>query len=326
MNPISRRARLSALAKINLDLRVLGRRADGYHDLRTVFQTVSLADSLEIEFTQAPETSITLRSSIDIPDNLVSRAAALLMDAMKTTGRVEMSLQKRIPMGAGLGGGSSDAAAVLLALPVLAGRRVPLETLLAIGACLGSDVPFFLLGGTAAGLGRGTELYPLPERRSAWGLLVAPQIHVSTAEAYRMLNRPPLGEPGQAEAPALPNADMISSFQSFAWDVGEFSPEGPAAGRNDFEPVVFAKHPELQQFKEGLERSGAQSAMLSGSGSALFGLYRSRAEAERALRSFRNERVFLIAVVSRARYRALWWRRLGAHVARKVWPPLSRYA
>jgi 4-diphosphocytidyl-2-C-methyl-D-erythritol kinase len=362
MNTASRHARLSALAKINLDLRVLGRRTDGYHDLRTVFQTVSLADSLDIEFNPAPETSIALRSSIDIEDNLVARAARLMMDAMKTTGRIEMRLVKRIPMGAGLGGGSSDAAAVLLALPVLAGRRVPLETLLAIGACLGSDVPFFLLGGTAVGLGRGTELYPLPERPSAWGLVVAPEIHVSTAEAYRMLNRPFLkelgqaeapappnelgqaeapalpnepgraeapalpNEPGRAEAPALPNADMINSFQSFAWDGGEFSPEAPAAGRNDFEPVVFAKHPELQQLKEGLERSGAQPAMLSGSGSALFGLYRGRAEAERALRSLRNERAFLIAVVSRARYRALWWRRLGAHVAQKVWPPLSRYA
>jgi 4-diphosphocytidyl-2-C-methyl-D-erythritol kinase len=334
MDPASRRARVSALAKINLDLRVLGRRADGYHDLRTVFQTVSLADTLDIEFTPASATSIALHSSIDIADNLVARAATLAMDAMKATGRIEMRLVKRIPMGAGLGGGSSDAAAVLLALPVLAGRRVPLETLLALGACLGSDVPFFLLGGAAAGIGRGTELYPLPERPSAWGLIVAPGIHVSTAEAYRMLNRPLLDAgqalpPGSGDAGFLQTseiADMISSFQSFAWNVGDLSPEGPAAGRNDFEPAVFAKHPELKQFKEGLERSGARPAMLSGSGSALFGLYRGRPEAERALRSLRNERAFLIAVVSRARYRALWWRRLAAHIARKVWPPLSRYA
>ena len=117
-----RRARVRALAKINLDLRVLGKRPDGYHELRTIFQTISLADAIEIAFTPAPATDIELDDPLAIADNLVVRAARLAMDGMGVAGRVAMRLNKRIPMGAGLGGGSSDAAAVLLALPVLAGQ------------------------------------------------------------------------------------------------------------------------------------------------------------------------------------------------------------
>ena len=122
MSP-TRRARVRALAKINLDLRVLGKRPDGFHELRTVFQTISLADTLEIAFTPARKTAIDWWTISRIADNLVVRAARLAMEAMRATGRIEMRLTKRIPMGAGLGGGSSDAAAVLLALPALVGRR-----------------------------------------------------------------------------------------------------------------------------------------------------------------------------------------------------------
>src|SRR5450755_1698185 len=121
MSP-TRRARVRALAKINLDLRVLGKRPDGFHELRTVFQTISLADTLEIAYTPARKTAISLVDSLQIADNLVVRAARMVMEAMRATGRIEMRLTKRIPMGAGLGGGSSDAAAVLLTLPALVGH------------------------------------------------------------------------------------------------------------------------------------------------------------------------------------------------------------
>ena len=153
-----RRARVDALAKINLGLKVLHRRPDGYHELRTVYQTISLADTLDAEFTRARCTSIAMAAGPEIPDNLVLRAARLVMDAMRATGQVSFRLCKRIPMGAGLGGGSSDAAAVLLALPALAGKRVPMEVLMRLAGELGSDVPFFLLGGAALGIGRGTEV------------------------------------------------------------------------------------------------------------------------------------------------------------------------
>src|ERR1022692_1129098 len=122
MSP-TRQARVRALAKINLDLRVLGTRPDGFHELRTVFQTISLADTLEIAYTPARKTDLSLVDNLAIADNLVVRAARLVMEAMRATGRIEMRLTKRIPMGAGLGGGSSDAAAVLLSLPALVGRN-----------------------------------------------------------------------------------------------------------------------------------------------------------------------------------------------------------
>src|SRR5262249_31447426 len=145
-----------------------------------IFQTISLADTLEIAFTKSRRTEIVLDDPLRIENNLVTRAARLTLDAMRITGRVEMRLVKRIPMGAGLGGGSSDAAAVLLALPALAGRKIELPILSGIAAELGSDVPFFLLGGTAVGIDRGTELFPLPDVPAMTGVLVAPGIHVST--------------------------------------------------------------------------------------------------------------------------------------------------
>ncbi len=159
-----RGARVYALAKINLDLRVIGKRPDGYHELRTIFQTISREDPIEIVYAPARKTSIEL---VDIPpilDNVTGRAAAMVLDELGITARVIVSLTKHIPMGAGLGGGSSDAAAVLLTLPVLAGGVIPLPRLLEMAGRLGSDVPFFLFGGRAAGIGRGTEVFPLPDK------------------------------------------------------------------------------------------------------------------------------------------------------------------
>jgi 4-diphosphocytidyl-2-C-methyl-D-erythritol kinase len=313
----SRSARVRALAKINLDLRVLGLRPDGYHDLRTVFQTISLADTLEMEFTPARRTSISVSCNIEIPgDNLIERAAKLALDAMRVSGRVEMRLTKRIPMGAGLGGGSSDAAAVLLALPVLAGRTLKPRVVAELAGGLGSDVPFFLLGGTAVGLGTGTELYPLPERPPAAGLVIAPGIHVSTAGAYRDLD-------ASRRLTSEPLQNIISSFQSFVWEQGQASSE---RGVNDFERVVFASHPRLKSLRRQLERLGANPALLTGSGSAVFGVFSDRKDAVRAGQFFRKERVFPIRFVTRNAYRAQWWRALGSHIAERVWPPRSRYA
>jgi 4-diphosphocytidyl-2-C-methyl-D-erythritol kinase len=306
-----RRARVRALAKINLDLRVLARRPDGFHELRTIFQTVSLADRLEIAFAPARRTSIDLDDSAKVDDNLVVRAARLLLDTMRITGRITMRLEKRIPIGAGLGGGSSDAAAVLLALPVLARRPLPIETLSAIGQQLGSDVPFFLLGGTAVGIGRGAELFPLPDVPPRHGLIVAPGIHVSTAAAYRALS-PRLTSESQE--------NKIFSFQSHAWDVIN------AAGfQNDFEPVVFEQESHLGRLKRRLAAAGASPAMMSGSGSSLFGLFRDRDGVKRALDRFGGEKVLPISLVSRARYRSIWYRALAPHVKEPtLWPPRSR--
>ncbi|MEO8369064.1 MAG: 4-(cytidine 5'-diphospho)-2-C-methyl-D-erythritol kinase [Candidatus Solibacter sp.] len=312
----TRHARVRALAKINLDLRVLGKRADGFHELRTIFQTVSLADTLEIAFTKSRRTEITLRDDLHIADNLVVRAARLLLDTMRLTGRVEMRLTKRIPMGAGLGGGSSDAAAVLLALPALAGRKLALPALSALGEQLGSDVPFFLLGGTAVGIGRGTELFPLPDSPHREGLIVAPGVHVNTAQAYRDLSPRLTTELQQ---------NKIFSFQAVTWDA-TWDSASLSSARNDFESVVFEQHPKLARLKKQLERAGATAALMSGSGSALFGLFSDCNGINRATELLGDTQTFPISLVGRARYRAMWRRALKEHTTPGLWPPQSLYS
>jgi len=308
----TRRARVRALAKINLDLRVLGKRPDGYHELRTIFQTISLADTLEIAFTPGRATSVEMEDPLGIPDNLAVRAARLALEAMRASGRVEIGLRKRVPMGAGLGGGSSDAAAVLLALPALAGRVLPLPRLCALASELGSDVTFFLLGGTAVGVGRGNELFPLPDGPPRPGVLVAPGVHVSTAEAYRRLSPCLTTELQQ---------NKIVAFPLQAWPGGD-----PETACNDFEAVVFPQHRQLAGLKRRLRQAGASPALMTGSGSAIFGLFRTGRDVSRALAALEGEMAFRISLVSRARYRALWWRALEGHIAQKIWPPQSRYA
>ena len=295
---------------------MLGKRPDGFHELRTVFQTISLGDTLEIAYTPAPKTAITLVDDLEIADNLVVRAACLVMRAMRATGRIEMRLTKRIPMGAGLGGGSSDAAAVLLALPALVGRTVTLPKLCAIGGQLGSDVPFFLLGGTAVGIGRGSELFPLPDAPAQQGLLVAPGIHVNTAQAYRDLS-PRLLTGLTTEL----QQNKIFSFQSVTWDTGSL-----ASARNDFEAVVFEQHRKLATIKKRLVRAGATVALMTGSGSALFGLFREGNGISRATELLGEVQTFPISLVGRARYRALWRRTLKEHTTPGLWPLQSRYS
>ena len=307
----ARRVRVRALAKINLELRVLGKRADGYHELRTIFQTISLADTIDLAFTAGPKTVIEIEDPLQLADNLAVRAARLALETMKARGRVQIRLVKRIPMGAGLGGGSSDAAAVLLALPVLAGKAVPWPVLARLAAELGSDVPFFLMGGTAVGIGRGTELFPLPDTPSRPGLLAVPDVHVSTAEAYRLLSPRLTSESEQ---------NKIFSFQALALAGGVSE-----TGCNDFEAVVMELYPRLALLKKRLERAGAAPAMMSGSGSAVFGLFRTRDQAVRARNQLSGEKAVGISLVTRARYRAMWWRALQEQIDQKLWPPRSRY-
>ncbi|MGI8991461.1 MAG: 4-(cytidine 5'-diphospho)-2-C-methyl-D-erythritol kinase [Bryobacteraceae bacterium] len=307
----TRETTVRAFAKINLSLRILHRRPDRFHELRGIFQTISLSDELQIRFTPSSETSVSLDGSIQIADNLVERAARSCLAEMNLTGAVEFALHKRIPMGAGLGGGSSDAAAVLLALPVLAGRGISLDRLLALASELGSDVAFFLLGGTAVGLGRGEELYPLPDRKPARGVLIAPDIHVSTADAYNALT-------GRLTTHSQQN--KLVSFQSETWQGDRGRSE------NDFEEVVFERHPGLKLLKSRLLELGAKPAMMTGSGSALFGIFQSRDQISRALESFKEETIYPISLVSRTSYRSLWLRRLRPHIQGDLWPPRSRYA
>ncbi len=295
--------RIRALAKINLDLRVLHRRPDGFHELRTVFQTISLSDRIDIEVHRG-RTRIEIDS--DIPDNLIVRAADLVLAATKTSAKITFQLKKRIPLGGGLGGGSSDAAAVLLALPALLKKAIPLEQLMHLATQLGSDVPFFLLGGAAAAAGRGTELYPLPDLPSYPALLVAPGIHVSTADAYRALNR---------ESTIGLHSSTTSTFQAVVWRVASRLPARQWGSVNDFESVVFPLHPQLESIRGKLWSLGARPALMSGSGSTLFGVFAGREAREKARvrlkQEFRNAQVYPVSLVSRTTYRALWRRQLS---------------
>jgi len=299
-----KQVRLRSFAKVNLDLRVLHKRPDGFHELRTIFQTVSLTDILELT-TQPGRTRIELNSNLNIPDNIIVRAAVNVLETTGKTARIHIQLTKRIPMGGGLGGGSSNAAAMLLALPPLLGKPLPMERLLELAAQLGSDVPFFLLGGTAVGLGRGTELYPLPDLPESPAVVITPGLHVSTADAYRDL--------GRGSKPVW-RADNIET------------------SINDFETVVFRQHPQLKLIQGKLLKLGARPARMSGSGSTLFGIFPSRELRDRAVRSLRNEfvedknrKVHPVTMIGRERYRALWRKQVAASLD-TVWPPQDRYA
>ena len=314
--------RVRALAKINLDLRVLNQRADGYHDLRTIFQTVSLADRLEIQYRRG-RTRIDIKSNFNIPDNLIVKAADSILCATGVTGQLGFVLTKNIPLGGGLGGGSSDAAAVLLALPRLIKRPLAYGKLLELAESLGSDVPFFLLGGTAAAIGRGTELFPLPDRPSRNALLITPGLHVSTADAYRALAR---------ELTSTPPVNMMNDFQKVVWSIGVAREAEEWDVENDFEKVVFDQYPQLKLIKGKLLKLGARPALMSGSGSTIYGIFPAKSVRDRAARRLRRElpasEILPVTLVSRKRYRALWRGQMGIPVGDELWQwqPQGRYA
>jgi 4-diphosphocytidyl-2-C-methyl-D-erythritol kinase len=318
----TRRLRVRSLAKINLDLRVLHKRPDGFHELRTIFQTISLADTLEMEY-RPGRTRIELKSNLNISDNIVVKAADLVLRATRSTGRVGFVLKKRIPLGAGLGGGSSNAAAVLLGLPALLGKPLSLPRLAELAADLGSDVPFFLLGGAAVGLGRGIEIYPLPDFGTRPVLLITPGIHSSTRDAYAALRRKPKNQMADSK---------LNDFQWVAW-------QGSNNFKNDFETVVFRYHPQLKSIKGKLLEFGARPALMSGSGSSVFGVFEEGQARDRAEHWFRKEwfrkefagnQVHRVSMVSRRRYQALWRRQLtgcgNRDLGSALWPPQNRYA
>jgi 4-diphosphocytidyl-2-C-methyl-D-erythritol kinase len=320
-----RQARIKSVAKINLDLRVLAKRKDGFHNLRTVFQTISLSDTIDIQFETSKKTNLSIADDLGIPNNLILTAARAVMDAMKIHGRVNFALKKQIPMGGGLGGGSSNAASILLALPVLAGCAVPLGTLTEIGAELGSDVPFFLSGGTAMAMDRGTELYDLPDIAEEPVLLVSPGVHVATGPTYHALGR---------SLTFTPLSSSINSFQAFVRALGQerSAMAASAFSANDFETVVFKQYPQLKKIAGRLRNLGG--TRMTGSGSTIFALFSSqedRAHAERMLdgdRVFKGCTVSEAALVSRKTYRKMWRRQLREHLnpSEVLWPPRSRYA
>lgn len=270
--------RVRAFAKINLGLKVRGLRPDGYHGLFTIYQTIALHDLLTISL---PKTGGKILVECDSPaipggpQNLVHKACKMWRRARNYSGGISVSLRKSIPSGAGLGGGSSDAAATLMALERLKGNRLDFATQLKLAAQLGSDVPLFLWGGRVLGCGRGEEVYPLWDLPRRKCLVIFPGFSVSTAEAYGELDQ-------------CPSSQLTKSFTGCkivgfgAWPHLSLESWGPA--ENDFEQVVFARWPELARLKAHLIQAGAETASLTGSGSAVFAVFDSAPKLARALK------------------------------------------
>jgi 4-diphosphocytidyl-2-C-methyl-D-erythritol kinase len=296
---------LPAFAKINLGLSVLGRRDDGYHEIRTVFQTVTLQDRLTFEPTTDGRLELTCTDP-SIPtdeSNLVLRAASTLRKRYGVNSGARVKLEKNIPAGGGLGGGSSDAAATLLALASLWNLKTDARELSELGARLGADVPFFLNGGTALGTGTGTDITPLEDAAKMHLVVVTPDVHVSTAEAYKALG-----------APALTKDDALVNL-SVSRTEADLPDSLCDVMSNDFEAVVVGLHPEIGRARDALVGAGTVRASLSGSGSSVYGVFESGWEAGRAAEALGGAeslwRVAACATLTRAEYIAA----LGAPAA-----------
>lgn len=287
---------LPAFAKINWTLHVLGRRADGFHELHTVFQTVTLHDRLTFSLRDDDHLSLSCdEPTIPVDErNLVWRAAEALRDKYRIRKGASVHLEKRIPAEGGLGGGSSDAAVALLALSHLWQVETGREELALIGAGLGADVPFFFTGGTALGTGLGTEVKPLADIRAEYLLIVTPRAKVSTVEAYKALKRPALTKDSSAFILSISRAEAL------------FSDSLHEALHNDFEPVILSLYPEIARVRRGLIEHGARVALLAGSGASVFGIFDNREALGLAQSVFEKEegwRVFASAALGRAAYR-----------------------
>jgi 4-diphosphocytidyl-2-C-methyl-D-erythritol kinase len=260
---------IRAHAKINLDLRVLGPRPDGFHELRTVFQAISLHDVLECVPHDGPFAIECDTAGVPLDRaNLVWRAAEALWASLRRVDGVHgvrIKLTKAIPVQAGLGGGSTDAAAALLALAKFWRVSVRPNQLTDVAASLGADVPFFLSGGTALGLGRGDEIYPLADLPRHWIVLLVPGFGVSTADAYGWYD----AERELARGPSLREPQYVPG----PW------PSRAAQMVNDLEAPIARHHPEIDQMRTALRRVGALASAMSGSGSTVFGLFQKRRDA-----------------------------------------------
>ncbi|MBI3989307.1 MAG: 4-(cytidine 5'-diphospho)-2-C-methyl-D-erythritol kinase [candidate division NC10 bacterium] len=257
---------LPSLAKINLFLEVLAKRDDGYHEIRSVFQLIDLCDQVTVT---RKEEGIAVRVKGDAPsgrENLAYQAAELLFKETGLEGGVEITIEKRIPVGGGLGGGSSNAAATLWGLNLLFGLRLSSEALMDLGARLGADVPFFFSGGLAFAAGRGERLQPLPPLTARWVVVANPGVSISTAWAYRTLDLP------------LTDETLALTIKNFLLH-GE-GEKALSLSFNRLEEVVLPRHPEVARLKGLLASWGADPVLMSGSGSSIFGMVPERRQGE----------------------------------------------
>ena len=354
-----------SFAKINLGLYIGARRADGFHDLRTVYQTIALHDVIRVSVDQSKRErgrGVEIECKCDDPrvpldaSNTCYRMAALVMKQLGAHGKVTIDIEKRLPVQGGLGAASSNAVATMLALEKALGARptpgqqresrrgkprlnddgLSCSAQLQIAAQIGSDLPLFVIGGTVLGVGRGEEVYPLPDLPPVPMVVVTPDVGVSTPKAFAAWDelqpdtpkagkRRSSGERRPAELTHPESSDRLLEVGCAlsAWLRGTSHAGAPASvgGRdgsllsdlvragiaNDFESVVFSQLPELRDIKRALERAGSKYASLSGSGSALYGLFGSGAEAVKAAERLRKQG--LKALATRTLTRREYWKR-----------------
>jgi 4-diphosphocytidyl-2-C-methyl-D-erythritol kinase len=279
---------VKSFAKINLGIEILGKRDDGYHEIRTLFQVIGLYDLLVILPRKRDE--IILKGDDESlcwdESNLIHKAAVLLKERHDVKKGVEIRVRKRIPAGKGLGGGSSNAAMTMLALNRMWGLGLSKETLKDLGAQLGADVPYFFEGGLCLGQGKGGDLFPQEDLNPIFCLLVLPSVSVSTASVYK-------GLPA-----SLTSQDKDSKIIKFLdnRDLGFLE--------NDLEETVFRTYPQIKAIKNLIQKQGSELTLMSGSGSAVFGLFHQRHKAVKTLRALMNEhKAVLTKALSQAEYR-----------------------
>ena len=290
---------LPSFAKINWSLQILGKRPDGYREVRTILQTISLYDDLHFEVSE--DGAITL--SCDEPEipvddqNLIIRAIQALKDRYQVNSGAHIRLEKNIPTRAGLGGASSNAAVSLLALTYLWKIEAAALELLEIAAGLGADVPFFLLGGCALATGIGDRVSSLPDSKVQHLIVITPNATISTAEAYAAFNSSALT--------TIKTDPILSSSRRETNSGDSLLSRLQDDSKNDFESVIFDIEPEIRRTKETLLQAGALSALLAGSGSSVFGIFADEEAQQRAINEIQPEagwRIFPCVTVSRNEY------------------------
>lgn len=271
---------IKAPAKVNYLLDVIRRRPDGYHELRMIMQRINLCDDITITLTNSPDITVTCGKDgvPDGPDNIAWKAARIMLDLSKTGQGATIEIVKNIPVAAGLGGGSSDAAAVLMGLNELLKTGLSDQRLMEIGVTLGADVPFFIFKKAALAEGIGEKLSAMPELPKAWILLVNPGVHVSTAWVYKSLQ--------------LTNDVVLSILPEFFRTLDDIC----KIFSNDLEKVTIPAFPVIADIKKQMLHLGAIGSMMSGSGSTVFGVFNSKEEAENASREISNGTEWFTAV------------------------------
>ena len=322
-----------SFAKINLGLYIGAARADGFHDLRTAYQTIALHDVIRVSVGRGRGIEIACtnqdpRVPLDA-SNTCHRIATRVLDELGANRKVTVEIEKRLPVQGGLGAASSNAVATMIALELALKKKLPAAVRLRIAAEIGSDLPLFLVGGTALGVGRGEEVYPLPDLPSVPMVVVTPEIGVSTPRAFvdwdallKSSQHTSFGRLTRAGgSDRLFEVGCVLSSWLSGFTSGSPNTGAPAKGgsrgekllldlvrtgiENDFEKVVFPKYPELRDIKGALERAGSKYASLSGSESSLYGLFRSAAEATNAAGRLRKQG--LRAVATRTLTRRKYW-------------------